>query len=370
MKKLIKLLPVLMAAIFLLGLPTSVLAQTPPPDAEVLTEDKLVVGDQFILKSNQILNGSLVALGGSVEIQSGAIVNGDIATLGGNLNFSGTVNGTINAVGGNISLQPGAIVEGDITSVAGNISGIDNATIHGTVNTVSPQGGNFDLNQNSGSGALSGGGRPFNGLFSDVIGKVFGILAMAILALMVTLVLPKPVENVAKSIEAQPWLSVGSGLLAMLAFPLLVIVLTITLILIPVMLITVLVVVIASILGWIAIGKYLGDRIAVLFKTDWADAVSAGLGTLIIGIVTWLLGYFFCLGGIFSALLLAIGLGGVILSRFGYSAYPNHHQPTLAVTTPTNAVESVVLATTQPPIQTEEGKPEDTSPENGSNESS
>lgn len=342
MKNLRRILLVLIISFFLLGFPTIAYAETPPPDSEILTGDKLVVGDQFILTSDQVLNGSLVVLGGNVDIQKGAVVHGDIATLGGNINFAGTVNGTINAIGGNISLQPGAVIEGDITSVAGVITGIDNALVNGTVNTVSPQGWNFNLNQNSGSGALTSSGRSFNGLFSDIIAKIFGIFAMGILALVVTLVLPKPVNNVSKSIEEQPWLSVGSGLLAMVAFPLLVIILTITLILIPAMLVSVLVAVVAGILGWIAVGKYLGDRLAVLFKTDWADAVSAGLGSLIIGTVTWLLGYFFCLGGFLNLLAAAIGLGGVILSRFGYAAYPNLRQHTTVSPATTSVSNDIV----------------------------
>jgi hypothetical protein len=123
-------------------------------------------------------------------------------------------------------------------------------------------------------------------------------------------------------------------------------------------------------LCWIAAGKYLGDRLAILFKTTWADPVSAGLGPLIIGVVTWLFSYLFCLGGVLSLAVSALGIGGVILSKFGQKPYdPNTglrgvYGAAPAPVTENSIVESrVILPPAEPPAS------EDPSADDGESQS-
>lgn len=322
MKFLKQIAPILLATALLFGITSSVKADNPPPGETVISGDKLVVGNNFVLESGQVLDGSLVVIGGNAEVQTGAVVTGDVAILGGNVDFAGTANGSVNALGGNINLLPGAIVEGDVVTLGGSVSGVDQAQIYGDLETMTGPDRLFSWDGgNALNGALSDRTGALRGMFSDLFGNIFKILAMALLALVVAAILPKPLNNVSQSIQSQPWLSGGTGILTFMAFPLVVLFLTITIVLIPIMLSVVVVFTIACTFGWIAAGKYIGDRLAELFKTTWTDPISAGLGTLVLGTTAWLFSYLFCLGGVLALIVSALGLGGVVLSRFGFSAY-------------------------------------------------
>jgi len=120
-----------------------------------------------------------------------------------------------------------------------------------------------------------------------------------------------------RSVIAQPVAAGGLGLLTAFFGVTLIVVLAITICLSPVSLIGALVLGAAVILGWVALGLEVGRRLALAFKREWSDATQAGLGTLLLSFVVYAVGLIPCLGFIFGALLWMIGLGAVLLTRFG-----------------------------------------------------
>jgi hypothetical protein len=157
------------------------------------------------------------------------------------------------------------------------------------------------------------------------VGKFFGNLlvwfALAGLAALIALFIPKPVEQVAKTITNAPILAGGMGLLTMIVAPALIILLVITIILSPVGLLGVMVLAIGLLFGWVAIGFEIGNRLAASFKGSWAPAVSAALGTLLLSVVAGLINYINCVGWMAGFIFCVIGLGGVVLSRYGTRIY-------------------------------------------------
>lgn len=319
MKDLIKTLIYLMVMFALLAAPSTVMASSHyQTSGQTIYGDQIIFGDNYTLQSGQTLNGDLVVLGGNAQIDKDAVVTGDVVLLGGNLDLTGMVNGTVVALGANISLQQGAVISDEIINLGGVISGLENATIRGGVQTFTPRSFHFDwdmfrIKTLPGTNNYAN----FGGWLISMLGKIMQILAMAVLAVIVLLVMPKSTKNVADTVADQPWMSGGAGLLTFLATPLVLLILIITIILIPVAILAVLVLAIAVIFGWIALGYELGKRMAVLFKTEWADAVSGGIGTLVLGIVVGLLSFIPCLGVIIGFLVVCAGLGGVVLSGFG-----------------------------------------------------
>jgi uncharacterized membrane protein len=99
-------------------------------------------------------------------------------------------------------------------------------------------------------------------------------------------------------------------------------VLAITICLSPVSLIGGLVLGAAMIFGWVALGLEVGRRLALAFKREWQPATQAGLGTLLLSFVVYAVAIIPCLGFVFSMVLWAIGLGAVILTRFGGQESP------------------------------------------------
>lgn len=319
MKMITRYLPILLVLIVLLAAPASVQAgplyQT---GGQTITGDQLILGNDYILQAGQTLNGDLVILGGNASIEDNAAVNGDVALLGGNLNLTGDVNGMVAALGANVDLGKGATISGELISVGGNVFGAENAVIRGGIRTLTPRSFLFDRSTfrfpdfdsaNNGSNV--------GGWFITLLGRVMRIFAMAVLAVIIVLIMPKSTKNVADTIADQPWMSGGAGLLTFLVTPVVLFLLTITIILIPLAILAGLAVAVAALFGWIALGYELGKRLAVLFKTEWADAVSAGLGTLVLGMAVGLVGFIPCLGGAIWFFIVCAGLGGVVLSAFG-----------------------------------------------------
>jgi hypothetical protein len=347
MKTKTTLLAIIVVCVMTLALPGAVKAQTlPAPQTQTVSGDQLVVGQNYILKSGQTLNGDLVILGGNGIIEAGAKVNGDIVLIGGNLDFSGETSKSIVFIGANVTLRNGSIVRGDINSFGGNLEGEQQATIYGQIYRMSPRAfmfdlGNLDLPSIRQQGLLNSLG----GFFGNVLSRVMQIFGMAVLALLLALVIAKPLNRVSKSFTAQPWLSGGVGLLTLLVGPVILVILSITIILLPVTLLAFFALGIALVFGWIAVGYWVGQRMAVLFKTEWADAVSAGLGTLVLGVVAWLLGYVWCIGWLLTPLVACLGLGGVILSRFGTQEYVEKY--------PAARPARTVAAAPQAPIEPE-----------------
>jgi hypothetical protein len=326
MNKLVQSIVLFTLLLILSSAPSPVLAQTPPPpEAQTFQGDQFIMGDNYELRENQTLNGNLIVLGGNVNLEAGSVLQGDIVLLGGNVSVLGEITGSVIALGATISLDETTIIRGDVLHAGGNITGLGDAKIYGEIKQAQPRTILFDSDTwRLPSNIQTDPSRVARSMVRDIFSNLLQVFGVAILAVIVLLIFPKPVEKAANSIVNQPLLSGATGLLTFLVIPVVVILfllLMITIILIPVSLAAYLVISIAIIFGWITVGFELGRRIASLFKTEWAPAVSAGLGTLTLGLMVWLLGYALCLGGIIGIVAACLGLGGVILSQFGTQEY-------------------------------------------------
>jgi hypothetical protein len=120
----------------------------------------------------------------------------------------------------------------------------------------------------------------------------------------------------------------GLGLLTVVVTPLVVLVMVITIILIPVSLLGILLLAIMVVFGWIAIGAEVGHRLEAAFKTEWALPVTAGLGTFLLTLVVDGIGQIVpCVGWLVPSAVGLLGLGAVLLTRFGTQDYPTYLPP-------------------------------------------
>jgi hypothetical protein len=302
---------------FILAFPASAFAQTPTNP-----NDQVVLGGTFRLSSTQTLNGDLLIVGGTATLEQGSVVNGDVSLTGGTLDARGTISGSINALGGVVTLGDTAVVHGDINSIGAAFNRSAKAQIDGRVNTESSGNLFFNIPRTLAFPRLA---TPALNLDFSPIWKVFWAifqsLAIAALAVLATMFLANPTQRVAQSIMTEPAAAGGIGCLTVIVAPALLALLAITLILIPVSLIGILALAIALLFGWIAVGLEVGNRMAGLFKTQWAIPVAAGIGTLVITLVASILNIVPCIGWILPALLAVLGLGGVLVSQFGTRGY-------------------------------------------------
>jgi len=310
--------------------------QTLTAQQQVENGDKLVIGGTYSLESGESLDGSLLILGGTANLEEGSTVEKDVTVIGGTINVSGHVKGDVSAVGGMVSLGSTAVIGGDVNTLAGQLTQDDGARIEGQVNagTTGPFAlvvpGTFQipglenlplipLPRDFKAPAVN---VHFNPLWDGLWWLIRSFL-WAALAVLVALFMSQRTERVAESVMKNPLVAGGMGCLTMLILPLILLVLVITICGIPFALIGAFGLWFAWGFGIIVIGYEIGRRLAQLFNADWAVPVSAGIGTFALTLGLNGIGAMVpCVGWMAPAAVGLVGLGAVLLTRFGGRVYP------------------------------------------------
>jgi hypothetical protein len=334
----------LVVLVGLLAFPAAVFAAGPHT---TIPGDKVVFGGTYTLNSGDTLGGNLAVFGGSATVEKDAKVNGDVLLAGGSLNINGEVGGNVSAMGGSLSLGDNAVVHGNVAILGAALNRSSKAVVNGKIInglegplnlTVPSQGIQPGINVNL---------KPI----TEVFWFIFRTLGIAALAMLLALFIPNPIQRAARVLTTDPLPAGAVGLLTVIIAPILIVILTITIILIPISLLAILLLVIAWVFGWIVIGTEVGVRLAGMARSNWALPVSAGVGTLILSLVLGIIGYIPCIGWIPGALVGMLGLGIVILTRFGLYPYPQartYYPPSSYQTY--QPVPPVPPAPPQPPI--------------------
>ena len=294
-----------------------------------IDSDGLVVGQSYRLRSGETLNHDLTVVGGTAELEKDFVVNGDVAIIGGSLSVNGEVTGDVSAMGGVVSVGDTAVVRGNVQSLGATISRSEKATIQGTIGTGRPT---IRLPWSDRTPVRDGVNFIWN-----MVTPIFQAFALAALAVLVSLFALRPMERVGDAMLGQPFLAGGIGLLSAVVLPVLLVIISITVILLPVGLLGLLILALAFIFGWIAAGLITGERIAQALKQTWSGPVAAGVGSLVLSLAASLIGAIDCIGWVAPFLISVIGLGGVVLTRFGFQPYP---LPVHPVIIPEEPVES------------------------------
>lgn len=284
--------------------------------------DKFVFGDTYELADGESLNGNLFVFGGIATIDDGATVNGNITVMGGTLRMDGEVDGDINAMGGLVSLGESAEVDGNVNVAAAQLRQDDGAVIRGEVNTLNS--GNLPVvPPNLPGPQVQVNPNPLLTAIWEAIWTFLRSFIWMAVAVLVVLFLPKQVERTTQAVTAAPLISGGLGLLTVVIVPLVIAGMAITLILIPVSLITALLLALAWGFGVVVIGTETGRRLMVLFNQQWALPVAAALGTFLLTLVINVISNLIpCIGWLAPAVVGMVGLGAVLLTRFGTQPYP------------------------------------------------
>lgn len=274
----------------------------------------LIIGQSYRLNSGQSLNEDLTVIGGTAELEEGSTVNGNVAILGGSLSINGEVTGDVNAMGGVVSLGETAVIHGNVTTLGATVSRAEGAVVMGDIGTGRPT---LRFPTTNRSPIQSGIQALWN-----FVSPIFQAFALAALAILVSLFALRPMEHIGDAMTAQPVTTGGIGLLTAIVLPVMMVLISITIILMPVGIIGLLALALALLLGWISAGLVTGERLAQAFKQNWSGPISAGAGTLVLSLVGALIGSIPCIGWIAPFLVSIIGLGAVVLTRFGTQAYP------------------------------------------------
>ncbi len=303
--------------------------------SEDTADSVLLFGCNAVIQSNARVLKDIVSFGGNVTIDAGARVEHDVVAFGGNVHSAGEVRHDILTFGGNVTLDQGAVVGRDVTTFGGLIDQKPGATVRGRINSAT-RFAMDPLRFAPFSFPFAFGGGLAGLLTSTAFGFVRSIiyaLALAALGALTVVFLPAQTKQVGDVAEKSALPSLGVGCLTLFVFVLLFLLLLVLIITIPVALLMPFALAIAGLFGWIAVGRVIGEKVMVAVKAQpsWREPVIVvAVGIILLAIITalplfgWLIGLFVC----------ALGLGAVILTRFGTRPYPMTYVPAVAPSAP------------------------------------
>lgn len=342
------------------------------PEVSFGPYDRIITGGDYELSEGEVEDGNVVVFGGSADIENGAVLDGDLTVFGGDVELDGTVDGSLVVFGGKVKIHDDATVDGDCVLFGGSFEIDEGARITGSVVT-NPEDVPFDAWKFDKDGLnLDHDQLPITpeipeipaipevpeitvvppsvpstpitprviyhnrpSFASKVGGAFLSAVAFGAMALLLALFWPKHIEKVNQTIKRE---SVMSGLVGFLTLitvalvtPILVILFLVLIIVcvgllgLPLIALIWIVLFAASLFGWAAIGQITGRWMANrLNLSGVSGALEAGLGTFTISLVLGISSAIFLIGigaGLVQFILFCIGLGAVVLTRFGRQDY-------------------------------------------------
>ena len=284
-------------------------------------DGRVVFGTNYVLESGETLDGDLAVIGGSATLEEGSLVTGSVFLVGGSVFAAGEIEGDLAIVGGNASFGSNAVVGGDLVTFGGSVNRgtaqIEGDFIDGETLNI-PLDFRFTDWESNQLGRFSSYRYSFVG---NVLAYLFKSLLLAALAVLVMMFLPKHTQIVADTVVSQPVLAGALGLLTAFVAPILFILLLITICFSVVGILGAVVLVAAWVLGMIAMGFEVGNRLSKATNQEFQPVVAAGLGTLILSLVVFGIGLIPCIGWVAPFLVGIIGTGAVLMTRFGRQEY-------------------------------------------------
>ncbi len=308
----IRLLIVLVAVILLTGC-----INTPahPDDSEFSTTfpSQFIVGDTYILKSHEKIDGNIVGIGTTLILEENALVMGDISLIGSNLEVDGRIAGDLNVMAGSAVIKDTAIITGNINQFFQTIDITPKALVTGEINTYS-----FPAAMTSQTGTwvsqLIEMLHPANIIaFQAILVLIFILFSLIGIYLFRT-----PTSRIVSVLESNLPAAWGAGLLTIITIPIVAFVLIISICLSPIGILLILTYLVCSLWGWVVLSTYFGTNLIKWLKLDWPIEPATIFGALILGIISSLVSFIPCIGFLLILMATSTGIGGVLLGRFGF----------------------------------------------------
>jgi hypothetical protein len=242
--------------------------------------------------------------GSDITIEEGQNA-GNIVVVGGQATVNSLIEGNILVIAGSVVLTNKAVVRGNVIVVGGVVARGSGSLVYGDITEI-----NSSTLSSSIASALRGESEGW-ALIINIISLCFFAIIL-IIALIMTLFIPRSLAVIAHTIEQNGWKAFFSGFLTTLLIAPFFMLLAISIIgifLIPVAFTALL---LAAIVGFIATGSILGNfiitRIFRGYKKSLIKETLTGVSLL------WLIGWIPYVGILVKVLAITFGLGGVLLA--------------------------------------------------------
>jgi cytoskeletal protein CcmA (bactofilin family) len=273
---------------------------------------QFLIGDVYVLKNHEKIDGNLAGIGTTLVIEDGATVMGDVSLIGSQIEIFGRVAGDINMFAGTTDIHNTAIVTGSINQIAHQINIDPGALISGEINTFA-----FPTQLNIGDAGKLENILDWLQPTGWITFQLIRNLVLTFITVLIIFLFKIPTLRVARCIKKNIAVSWGVGLLVILAAPIVSLFLIITICLSPIGIVLFLAFLIADIWGWAGICFLIGDNLTHWLKLEWSEKAKTAVGAVLLGLVSTLLAILPCVGFMVSTMISAVGLGGVVISKLG-----------------------------------------------------
>jgi hypothetical protein len=272
---------------------TTTAGLTPP--VLCTSRDTGAVRQSITIGPNQHVCGNVVVFDGNVTVDG--VVDGNVTVAGGNGKISGTVNGSITALDADLYLESGATVSGSIQVVGGSVKRDPGVIVGGSIDQgINPQ--NFSPSK-------------FQVMESPSDFPWSRLLFWVLASIALTALFPRHVALVRRAARDSLPSAFLVGALSAIVGSVVAIALFFTCLGIPLALLVAAALVIASVVGTIALGLWLGERLLGQSTISRrASVFPAMVGVTLLALAEMIP----CVGGLLTVLTACAGLGASVLA--------------------------------------------------------
>lgn len=275
-----------------------------------VADDVRVAGGEITIEAN--IGDDLIAAGGEIRLTSGTSVGGDAWLAGGDVTIDGTINKDLYVGAGEIQIA--GTIHGNVTIEGGELHIDKNAVIDGDLLYKSPDEATISPDAKI-TGTITYEQSEWD---QDQKGYGFFFLGtMLVLSIVLFLLFPGFTVSAARRISAQPWQSLGLGLILLIVTPVIAILLISIVLGVWVGLIGIALYLVALPIGFLISCFFLGDWGARLLRKEVSTKGRRILSVAIVIILLGLIQLIPVLGGLLFFVLLLLGLGAAMLQIHG-----------------------------------------------------
>jgi hypothetical protein len=253
-------------------------------------------------------SANIVKIGSDVIIEEGMKVRNALA-LGGQITVEGFVENHVIAIGGSVVLTRTAVVGGNVISLGGIVARGRGSEIHGNLTEI-----NSDDISAAISNALSDEWEGWSWIFAIVSLSIF--IGVLILTMLIVHFIPKHIQVVATAVRYIPFKVILWGLGGLILIVPLAVLLAVSVIGIVLIPLEMTLVLCAIILGFVAVSQLVGEKLFAVLKRHDHNILRETIWGLII---LWVIGWIPYVGWMLKVFAIVLGLGGVLVTRFGTS---------------------------------------------------
>jgi len=271
-----------------------------------VADDVRVAGGDIIIDAN--IGDDLIVAGGEIRVTSGTTVGGDAWLAGGDVSIDGTINKDLYVGAGTIQIA--GIIHGNVTIEGGELDILKNAVIDGNILYKSPDKATINPDSKI-TGTITYEKSEWDRNESGY--SIFFLLTILASSIVLFLLFPGFTVSAARRISAQPWQSLGLGIMLLIITPIIGLLLVSIILGVWVGLSIIALYLVALPIGFLVSCFFLGDWGARLVHKELSTKGRRILSVVIVILLLGLIQLIPVLSGLLMLVLLLLGLGAAIL---------------------------------------------------------